>query len=140
MEFCRDTKSYEVKNERLSRIREERHLREKVMRQQEEDYNLALALDKVKELEKYEDIVSQFFDCTHNFIRAESGGAAGSSETGGAVVHAEPEKGIEVKQHIQTCSGRRLFSFRYEGVGEPSVGDLRKALKRQRYFGFFVCV
>ena len=121
MEFCRDTKSYEVKNESLSRILEERHLREKVMRQQEEEYNLALALDKVKELEKYEDIILQFVDCTHYFIRAESGAAAGSSETGGAVVHAQTEKGIE-------------------GLGEPSVGDLRKALKRQRYFLFFLCV
>ena len=66
MEFCRDTKSYEVKNESLSRIREERHLREKVMRQQEEEYNLALALDKVKELKKYGDgrHSYNFFYCT----------------------------------------------------------------------------
>lgn len=72
------------------------------------------------------------------FIRAEldleSGGAAGSSQTEEAA--DLPNVSIEVKQHIQTHDGRRLFSFRYEGGGEPSVGDLRKALKRQRY----ICV
>jgi len=111
--FKMDTKSYEEKNESLRKVREERHHREKVMKKQEEEYELALALDKVKDLDKAA-------------MPVESGGAVGSSQT------EEAEKSIEVKQHIQTCVGRRLFSFRYDGGGEPSVGDLRNALKRQR--------
>ena len=86
-----------------------------------------------------EDIILTFFIVLY-FIRAEldleSGGAAGSSQTEDAAVQDLPAASFEVKQHIQTCDGRRLFSFRYEGGGEPSVGDLRKALKRQRY----ICV
>ena len=54
--FCRDNKSYEDKNYSLRNIREERLDREKIMRQQEKEYQQALALDKVKDSDKYENI------------------------------------------------------------------------------------
>jgi len=119
--FTKDRKGYDEKNCELKKIREDRLSRDKILKEQELSYNVALGMDQKKEKE----VINK----TRTKIQLEGGD--------GDIPHPvdEPvteQRGIKVTQPIQTCGGRKMFTFLYDGKGKPSIGDLRKALKGQR--------
>jgi len=113
--FLKDKQGYEDKNRAWKISREERLAREEIMLEQDLNFAEALARDQRKE----------------NFTLGKEAQAVPE------VVKEDVEEDLgeshcHVTQPIQTRSGRKMFKFDASVDEEPSVGDLRRALKRRR--------
>jgi len=114
--FLKDKQGYEAKNREWKISREERLVREKILLEQNLDFAEALASDQRKE------------------NMGEEAQAVPEAIKEDFEEELLEESHCQVTQPIQTRLGREMFKFDASGPGdgEPSVGDLRRALKRKR--------
>lgn len=125
--YLGDRNSYEEKNESLKTIREERLEREKMLREQDQKFEEARIDDASKNIvsstREEDELNNREEDDLHNREEGElhnMGHPSGDESCGK----------VSVVQPILTKCGREMFQFMTHS--EPSVGDLRQALKRRR--------
>jgi len=132
--FKNDLEKYKERNRELRVVRDERHQREQMLREQQVMFDAALAADQAKASAR-----------DQAKVLSGEAGEVDKPDIGGEEMAGDQElesnRSFEedfvsgssriVVQPIKTKTGREMFKFK-TGETEPCVGDLRKALKRKR--------